>query len=739
MKKSHLITVLWGYVSLCLYAGLAQAQQTPNVSIRAKLGRSNSAVTHQTSKRFINTPDRPTQIPSAQRNAPPIKVYKTLKSIKPKKVNPDRSRSSAAKFAEVEILLNDRFSIDYISDLPKAPGSDFEILDNPGRVRAQLPAGKVKALIEKNAEINVLRKFVLVEPATVKNAASNSDAARRNSSQVYCFGENDDDVYIPDDGYGGAWAWSDIPISCAPSDCTVNSIDVHYEIFHTYTSDLVVVLSDYQVTNQYLLWYYQDAGSYFINETEIGITTFNGMTVNQTWTLWATDDYFGDVGYIDYWWIKVYYQDVSSEYYMQADSYFENTTQVSFPYYFHPGTVCFSLSPECGSLDPPCDEPVYQDGYFWASTNYTPCEDECTSVDITAHSPLGSDQTKTINLDDRYHIGCCFPKELCVATYDVDTGVPSRTWVTSTVIPQEAGAVDPCEGWSQLEPGSGQYVLCSTYTPACCYTGRVRVKFRIDNTPSGPDDNDGILIYSLEQDPAISPSTNWQTISDSFCEEEWHLNEYQVYKMLLNADANYDFTLCQNDGVGASCDGDGDLEMFDASCTRLWYIDGDPTCDNDASTLGTEYESWSPPSDGYYYLVVSDYFDEPMSYTLSYRKKEHCLKQAAPEYSDWIFFGKPDCWCYPHHCQGDIDGKMQFGMYWVFTDDLDIFKDNFAKKSEDIAPGGICADIDHHIQFGMFRVFTSDLDIFKLNFGRSEDLLTPPECDPNNYNFWTSP
>jgi hypothetical protein len=116
-----------------------------------------------------------------------------------------------------------------------------------------------------------------------------------------------------------------------------------------------------------------------------------------------------------------------------------------------------------------------------------------------------------------------------------------------------------------------------------------------------------------------------------------------------------------------------------------------------------------------------------------------CLKRSAPEYSDWVFFGKPDCWCYPHQCQGDIDGEMQFGMFWVFTDDLDIFKVNFGKKPEDMTPGGICADIDHRMQFGMFRVFTRDLHIFKLNFGKSEDLLTPPKCDPTNYNFWTSP
>jgi len=89
--------------------------------------------------------------------------------------------------------------------------------------------------------------------------------------------------------------------------------------------------------------------------------------------------------------------------------------------------------------------------------------------------------------------------------------------------------------------------------------------------------------------------------------------------MYLCANASYDFSLCANDGIGASCDGDGNLEMFNSLCTRLWYIDGALSCGFDASTLGTDYEGWSPPSDGYYYLMVSDYFFDQISYSLAYR------------------------------------------------------------------------------------------------------------------------
>jgi hypothetical protein len=117
-----------------------------------------------------------------------------------------------------------------------------------------------------------------------------------------------------------------------------------------------------------------------------------------------------------------------------------------------------------------------------------------------------------------------------------------------------------------------------------------------------------------------------------------------------------------------------------------------------------------------------------------------CMKHTNPDYADWVAWNKPDCWCYPHQCQGDCDGLIQFGMYWVFTNDLNIFKANFGKTVSQMTPNGICADIDHLMQFGMYRVFTNDLNIFKVNFGKTEPNMTPPGvCPMTGFNFWTSP
>ncbi|AQQ69685.1 V8-like Glu-specific endopeptidase [Limihaloglobus sulfuriphilus] len=115
-------------------------------------------------------------------------------------------------------------------------------------------------------------------------------------------GQNGTDVDIPE----GAWATSEILINSAPSDAVVSGVDVHYEIVHSYVLDLTVDLSDGDLNVEYNLWD-GNFGSGGISETETGIAAFNGRPVNQYWFLWAIDNYAGDYGYIDSWWIKIYY------------------------------------------------------------------------------------------------------------------------------------------------------------------------------------------------------------------------------------------------------------------------------------------------------------------------------------------------------------------------------------------------------------------------------------------------
>ena len=118
-----------------------------------------------------------------------------------------------------------------------------------------------------------------------------------------------------------------------------------------------------------------------------------------------------------------------------------------------------------------------------------------------------------------------------------------------------------------------------------------------------------------QHDFTIYPSGSWQlsgaeTIGTSGC---------RIYEMYLYAGTGYDFSVCANDGVGGTCSDDGDFTLYDASGIELWYIDGQVDCGFNASTLGTAYESWSPPADGLYYLKVSEYLFQSMIYNLAYK------------------------------------------------------------------------------------------------------------------------
>jgi hypothetical protein len=117
-----------------------------------------------------------------------------------------------------------------------------------------------------------------------------------------------------------------------------------------------------------------------------------------------------------------------------------------------------------------------------------------------------------------------------------------------------------------------------------------------------------------------------------------------------------------------------------------------------------------------------------------------CLSTSALEYSDWVAWGKPDCWCYARQCRGDIDG-LKHGPFWVQVIDLDLFKACFNKTDDFLPLGCICADLDHG-RLGPFRVQIKDLDIFKRYFCKIESLV--PECDQppiytGPYNFWVTP
>jgi parallel beta-helix repeat protein len=122
-----------------------------------------------------------------------------------------------------------------------------------------------------------------------------------------------------------------------------------------------------------------------------------------------------------------------------------------------------------------------------------------------------------------------------------------------------------------------------------------------------------------------------------------------------------------------------------------------------------------------------------------------CLGECAPEYADWVAWGKPNCWCFKRQCRGDADG-VKTGGVWVQTYDLNLLKSAFNKADTIVKniPNGICADLNH-AKTGGVRVQTLDLNILKSFFNKAETSV--PCCDADKdgtlttldkYNFWTN-
>jgi subtilisin-like proprotein convertase family protein/pimeloyl-ACP methyl ester carboxylesterase len=120
------------------------------------------------------------------------------------------------------------------------------------------------------------------------------------------FGSNSSNVSIPDTN---TFVSSTITISGAPSGAVVTGIDVYFRCVHPYSGDLNIDLNadaNGSLGNRDL-WSREGGSADNPTRTVTGISTFNGLSVNRTWYLYARDEVGGDSGYIDEWSITVYY------------------------------------------------------------------------------------------------------------------------------------------------------------------------------------------------------------------------------------------------------------------------------------------------------------------------------------------------------------------------------------------------------------------------------------------------
>ena len=211
-----------------------------------------------------------------------------------------------AHFAEIEVSLNESLTAVALARLPQAPGSRVRVLDGGRRATAQLAAEIVGDLIEQGHDVTVLRDIMLSEKLDVQMEAREETGAARASlhSQGAVGDSNEMDLAISE----WEWVYSDIRLSQAPSKAVVTSVDVHIEVVHPAVEELWIDLCNESRTRRCNVWFMETHDGQGLSKTMTGITEFAGERANQFWSLRATDARAGNVGYIDSWWIKVYYE-----------------------------------------------------------------------------------------------------------------------------------------------------------------------------------------------------------------------------------------------------------------------------------------------------------------------------------------------------------------------------------------------------------------------------------------------
>ena len=216
---------------------------------------------------------------------------------------------SETHYSEVEVLLDKDFSLEMISSLPCAPGSEPEILDEGKRVKVELESELVEALIEAGAKVGVLGSFGLVKVSGDEIAPSGDTVITGSCTGATLSGSNYTNYSIQDNTPGYVTACSPIPITGAPADSFVRCLDMTWEIYHTWPADVIAAMFDQSWDVEYRVWdFVYDYGGYF-GTSEYGVWDFAGEPVNQAWELCAGDWYQYDTGYINYWEITLYYID----------------------------------------------------------------------------------------------------------------------------------------------------------------------------------------------------------------------------------------------------------------------------------------------------------------------------------------------------------------------------------------------------------------------------------------------
>ncbi|MEN6385242.1 MAG: GEVED domain-containing protein [Phycisphaerales bacterium] len=206
------------------------------------------------------------------------------------------------EYVEVKLKPDSNFTITDINSLPLAPGSKAENLGS-GYVRVQIPKDSAERFAEQGVSIETIRNLVLIEPAITSEIQSSSAIS-------YLYNDSAQRVYLDQPN----WKFSYIDFSGFPYSYTVTGIEVHYQV--VINGIVSIALTNQDATTVHHL---ETDATWSVNK-DAYTNTFNGQPVAQAWLLQGWDGFYmyGD-SYIDYWWIKVYY-DTGTNYCQSASN-----------------------------------------------------------------------------------------------------------------------------------------------------------------------------------------------------------------------------------------------------------------------------------------------------------------------------------------------------------------------------------------------------------------------------------
>jgi hypothetical protein len=209
----------------------------------------------------------------------------------------------STRFSEVEIGLDESFTLADTLALPRAPHSQIKLDDGSKKVQLQVSDEIVKKLQANSVNTKVTGNFILFERTTAQPVATDEEDILNGCSGTNHYAYNNDDWQIVDNVY---WWASPIDLTYLPSDYIVNCIEVHYVIQPSWSFvDVGLTFAGgtiYELETE--VW-----GGDGTIEGEQTVTYFNGEQLNKEWYLLAYEYQADGTGYIDSWWIRLYYNE----------------------------------------------------------------------------------------------------------------------------------------------------------------------------------------------------------------------------------------------------------------------------------------------------------------------------------------------------------------------------------------------------------------------------------------------